>query len=514
MSLSVQNHDQPKSQSPVVRYLAGDIGGTNSRLHLMEVHSASSPRLTEIHNTNNTNNNSRTSESISSDDEILIAEEVYPSQQYASLTFIIHKFLNKYSSTGPYPIACCLAVAGPVRANKSQITNLNWVLDGDQMVQELGIKRVVIINDFVGIGYGLLALNRSDVIPINDVPVTADAPKACLGAGTGLGETYLTYNGREYDVWASEGGHADFAPRDEIEWKLLQYFKLSERVTRVSVERIVSGLGIPKIYEFFCHQHPEEISADVTNRLRAGEDPGAVIAEFAREKKDNLCRLTIDLFVKCYGAEAGNLALKLLPFGGLYIAGGIAPKLQWAIDRDYQFYSEFINKGRMKSLLERVPVFLVIHKQVGLLGAKVVCRRLLRSEGFELKGELTTFPDSQPHNLNLSLELLNPDNNNLEHELHTNKSKNVERVVVRRRKPTDSSPTSGPAFSPAGPAAALSDYSSNSNSSTNSLLLKSAIFGGMIASLATLALATFIQFKFTNNNNNSSTQSAFRSNSK
>ena len=238
-------------------------------------------------------------------------------------------------------------------------------------------------------GYGLLALERSDVVPINDVPLTAEAPKACIGAGTGLGEAYLTWNGDEYDVWSSEGGHADFAPRDEIEFKLLQYFKQVGSVPRVSVERVVSGMGLPRVYDFYTTLHAEEVSMEVQQRLRT-EDPGSVIAEYAQSGKCDICRQTIDTFVSCYGAEAGNLALKTLPFGGLYIAGGIAPKLLWAIEKDNQFWHNFVNKGRMRGLLEKVPTFIVTHKQVGLLGAKVVCRRLLRQEGFSLKGELVS----------------------------------------------------------------------------------------------------------------------------
>jgi glucokinase len=348
---------------PSSTYIAGDIGGTNSRLQLFRVTPAGllSPAC---------------SEKATSEHESLLAEETYPSQKFASLTFIISMFLKdtaeKLGIGDLQPIACCLAVAGPVRANKATITNVNWVLDGAEMSRSLNIPDVLIINDFVGIGYGLLALTRDDIIPINDVPLAADAPKACIGAGTGLGEVYLTSGSlisssnqaassssssgeaeSEYNVWASEGGHSDFAPRDALEFGLLEYFKTQERVTRVSVERIVSGLGIPKIYAYFTSLFPAEVNDEVTERLRR-EDPGKVIAEFAENGKCNLCKQAIELFVKCYGAETGNLALKLLPFGGLFIAGGIAPKLKGFMLKNNLFYQHFVQKGRMQTLLEKV----------------------------------------------------------------------------------------------------------------------------------------------------------------
>jgi glucokinase len=332
---------------------------------------------------------------------------------------VIEKFLRDTASTlglaesDIQPVACCLAVAGPVRANIATITNVNWVLDGAEMSRQLHIPDVLIINDFVGIGYGLLALTRADIVPINDVPMADDAPKACIGAGTGLGEVYLTaghmihssdqvpsdHSSSEYNVWASEGGHADFAPRDQLEFGLLEYFKKNERVTRVSVERIVSGLGIPKIYEYFTTLYPEEVKPEVTALLRT-KDPGAVIGEYASNGQCDLCRKTIELFVKCYGAETGNFALKFLPFGGLFIGGGIAPKLQSFLLKNNLFYEHFVKKGRMQTVLEKIPVFLIRHEAVGLLGAKVVCRRLLRKQGFlPGRGELPTFTEATPRAL-------------------------------------------------------------------------------------------------------------------
>ena len=353
-------------------------------------------------------------------------------------------------------------------------------------------------------GYGLLALERADVVPINDVPITAEAPKACIGAGTGLGEVYLTWNGGEYDVWSSEGGHADFAPRAEIEFKLLQFFKQQERVPRVSVERMVSGMGIPRIYEYYCQEHPEEITGDVNRRIRT-EDAGSVIAEYAQSGQCDLCRQTIDTFVSCYGAEAGNLALKTLPFGGLYIAGGIAPKLLWAIQKDHNFWHNLVSKGRMRGLLEKVPTFVVVHKQVGLLGAKVVCRRLLREEGFALKGELSHFSDTPPR----GVDVLNTGGHDVEAIVDAS-GRETGAVVVRKARKQDEVEMGGhvefggregqlgatprsikrAASGRAGGRAPAGGHAESASSDL--LLMRAAVVGGLIASVATLLLNTVI----------------------
>ena len=346
----------------------------------------------------------------------------------------------------------------------------------------------------MGIGYGLLALERGDVVPINDVPITAEAPKACIGAGTGLGEAYLTWNGAEYDVWSSEGGHADFAPRDELEFKLLEYFRKTGSVPRVSVERVVSGMGIPRVYDFYCTQHTEEVSLEVQQRIRT-EDPGSVIAEYAQSGKCDICRQTIDTFVACYGAEAGNLALKTLPFGGLYIAGGIAPKLLWAIEKDHNFWHHFVSKGRMRGLLEKVPTFVVTHKQVGLLGAKVVCRRLLREGGFALKGELSHFSESSPR----GVDVLRAAGRDIEAVVDSS-GKETGAVVMRRSR---GEPRGGDGDG--GHESAATEVKTTTvrrsarrpvqvESVTGDLvLIRAAVVGGLIASVATLLLHTVLQ---------------------
>lgn len=349
------------SLSVAMLFISGDIGGTNCRLQLIRCKPS-----------NNLENPL---------DETVISEEVFQSQKYSSIITIIRNFLEANKTQGSDVLACCLAVAGPVRGNKCQLTNVNWLVDGEEIQRTLHIGRVSVINDFVAVGYGLLALDRKDVHVINDIAPQPGAPKACLGAGTGLGECFLTHNGHEYDVWPSEGGHTDFAPRDEIEFKVMEHIRMTDRVPRVSVERVVSGLGLPRIYETFAAEFPHEVIPEVSLQLATNEDKGRVIAEFAKSGKCQLCVRALDLFVRAYGAEAGNLALKTLPLGGLYIAGGIAPKVMFAIEKNYQFWNSLINKGRMQTLLERVPVYIVLNPSVGLLGSRVVCRRMIREQG-------------------------------------------------------------------------------------------------------------------------------------
>ena len=302
-------------------------------------------------------------------------------------------------------------------------------------------------------------------------------------------------------MWSSEGGHADFAPRDEIEFKLHQFFKQQERVPRVSVERLVSGMGIPRIYEFYASQHPEEIHSEVSQRIRT-EDPGGVIAEYAQSGNCDLCRQTIDTFVSCYGAEAGNLALKTLPFGGLYIAGGIAPKLLWAIQKDHNFWHNFVSKGRMRGLLEKVPTFVVVHKQVGLLGAKVVCRRLLREEGFSLKGELSHFSDTPPR----GVDVLSTGGRDVEAVVDSS-GRETGAVVVRKARKPDEVDMSGhvefggkegqlgatPRGMKRAPSVRGGRFTGHVESASSDLvLIRAAVVGGLIASVATLLLNTVI----------------------
>lgn len=232
---------------------------------------------------------------------------------------------------------------------------------------------------------------------------------------------------------------------------------------------------------------------EVQNRIRT-EDAGGVIAEYAQNGKCDICRQTIDTFVSCYGAEAGNLALKTLPFGGLYIAGGIAPKLLWAIEKDHNFWHNLVNKGRMRGLLEKVPTFIVTHPQVGLLGAKVVCRRLLREEGFQLKGELSSFSESAPR----GVDVLAGAGRDVEAVVDET-GKETGRVVVRRV----SSRQLGEVDNGTGQGDGSRQEKSTRRrvvrraaqvESTSELaMMRAAVMGGLIASVGVLLLNTVIQ---------------------
>lgn len=338
---------------PMRVYIAGDLGGTNCRLVMVQI----DPEGTES----------------------ILAEKVYKSQEYPHLSVIMQTFIVEAQSKVP-PSVACIAVAGPVTENRiAHITNLNWQLDAPQMAQALHLDDVFLLNDFAAIGYGLLGLKSEDFIKLNDAVAVPHAPIACLGAGTGLGEVFLTHNGEEYEVWPSEGGHTDFPARSMLEFELMEFVRGRSNVDRVSVERIVSGSGLPNIYKFFKQKHPEIISQSVEDELRKGADPGEVITRHALDSSDVLCHQAFETWLAAYGAEAGNLALKTLSFGGVFIAGGIAPKILKAFMNDNTFYFNMCHKGRMKEVIHKMPVYIVKRTDVGMIGARVVSHRRFRA---------------------------------------------------------------------------------------------------------------------------------------
>jgi glucokinase len=285
----------------------------------------------------------------------------------------------------PKPEKACFAIAGPVINDTSVLTNLNWFLEARRLEKELAIARIRLINDFAAVGYGILGLETTDLHTLQEVTPQPDAPIAVLGAGTGLGEGFLIQQPGGYQVFASEGGHTDFAPRTGLEFQLLQYLLEKYDIQRISVERVVSGQGIVAIYQFLRDRQIAPESAEIGQVIRTWEqetgrseksvDPAATIAQAALEKRDRLSEQTLQIFVDAYGAEAGNLALKLLPYGGLYVAGGIAAKILPLI-KEGQFLRAFGQKGRVSSLLERVPVHVILNPQVGLIGAAIGASRL------------------------------------------------------------------------------------------------------------------------------------------
>ncbi len=342
--------------------LAGDIGGTKTILRLVEESEGGSRQT--------------------------IYEALYPSRDFPDLVPIVERFLSAAGQklgNVPKPQKACFAIAGPVVNDTSLLTNLDWFLEARRLEKELEIAKISLINDFAAVGYGILGLEAQDLQTLQDVTPQIDAPIAVIGAGTGLGQGFLIQQAGGYQVFASEGGHADFAPRTGLEFQLLQYLREKYDIQRISVERVVSGQGIVALYQFLRDREiaPEapEIEQVIrtweqeTGRTEKSVDPAATIAKAALEKSDRLSEQTLQMFVEAYGAEAGNLALKLLPYGGLYVAGGIAAKIL-PLMKEGQFLRAFGQKGRVSPLLERVPVHVVLNPQVGLIGAAICASRL------------------------------------------------------------------------------------------------------------------------------------------
>lgn len=341
--------------------LAGDIGGTKTILRLVKL-----PDQGQIYS---------------------LDEATYKSGEFPDLVPMVGQFLAaaaEHLGYVPAPEKACFAIAGPVVNNTAKLTNLTWLLDAQRLEQELGISKVSLINDFAAVGYGVLGLGESDLHALQAETPQKDAPIAVIGAGTGLGQGFLIPVGDTYQVFSSEGGHTDFAPRTEIEFQLLKYLIDKHNIQHVSVERVVSGQGIVSIYQFLRDRLSIPESPNIATDIRTWEqqaggektiDPAAIISKAALEASDQLCSQTMQIFIEAYGAEAGNLALKLLPYGGVYLAGGIAAKILPLIERG-NFLTAFTQKGRMSRLLEKMPVHVVLNPQVGLIGAAVSASRL------------------------------------------------------------------------------------------------------------------------------------------
>lgn len=345
--------------------LAGDIGGTKTILRLAET---------------STNSDSKAPRPL--------YEKQYASHDFPDLVPMVRQFFQEASEPlgyEPAPEKACFAIAGPVVNNTSKLTNLGWVLEADRLLETLGFSHVTLVNDFAAVGYGILGLESADLYTLQEGDLQPSAPIAVIGAGTGLGQGFLIQLSDGYHVFSSEGGHADFAPRSEIEFQLSRYLLDRHNIERVSAERVVSGQGIVSIYRFLRDRQVAPECEEVGQILRTWEqqtgrnektvDPAAAIARAALEKRDALSEQTMQIFVDAYGAEAGNLALKLLPYGGLYIAGGIAGK-NLPLMKEGSFLHAFTQKGRMRSLLERIPVHIVLNPQVGLIGAALLAARL------------------------------------------------------------------------------------------------------------------------------------------
>ncbi len=257
-------------------------------------------------------------------------------------------------------------VAGPVVAGRATITNLPWVMDEEQLQAALHLSSVCLLNDLSAIAHAVPFLELADLHTLNEGQPAPEGNIAVVAPGTGLGEAFLTWDGSRYRPHASEGGHADFAPTSPLETELLRY--LQDRFEHVSYERVCSGRGLPNIYAFLKDNGYADEPTWLAEELAAADDPTPVIVNTALARECELCVATLDTFVSILGAEAGNLALKVLASGGVYLSGGIPPRILPALEQE-RFMEAFRSKGRMSDLLARFPVHVILNPRVALLGA-------------------------------------------------------------------------------------------------------------------------------------------------
>ncbi len=276
--------------------------------------------------------------------------------------------LTPPSPLGPLT-AACFGVPGPVLNNTCKTTNIPWTIEGDNLAKFLNIPHVRLLNDLEATAYGLQLLQRDELEDLNpNAPSpTPDGTRVLLAAGTGLGQALLLWTGKDYHIFPSEGGHSDFAPNNDLEIDLLRYLRTS--YLHVSYERVLSGPGLYSIYQFFRDTRKNEPTW-FAEKLPTG-DPATLITEAGLTGKPDICKEALQLFVSIYGAEAGNMALKTLAMGGVYLGGGIAPKIISALRED-TFMKAFLAKGRYKRLLAKIPVRVILNPHTALLGAASV----------------------------------------------------------------------------------------------------------------------------------------------
>ena len=268
--------------------------------------------------------------------------------------------------------AACFGIAGPVIDNRCQTTNLPWVVDGATLAKQFDIPRVKLLNDLEAMAYGVLLLRPDEVEVLNaGTPPAQNQALALIAAGTGLGESILFWNGSRYQPMPSEGGHADFAPNNDNEIELLRHLRSS--YLHVSYERVLSGPGLHAIYDYVRDSKKNEPTW-LAEQIKAG-DPAAAIAEAGLKGQADIAKQALDLFASIYGAEAGNLALKGMTLNGVYVGGGIAPKLLAKL-KDGTFMKSFTNKGRYKRVMSSIPVKVVMNQKTPLLGAASVAGAL------------------------------------------------------------------------------------------------------------------------------------------
>ena len=291
-------------------------------------------------------------------------EKIYSSGEHKGLAEIVADFTK---TEGIPAHAACFGVAGPVRGGQSKISNLPWIIDSRELAAQLKLRTVGLINDLEAFAYGIDALESKDFITLSEGSGQAEGNAAIVSAASGLGEAGLYWDGYRYHPFACEGGHTDFAPKNDLEIELLQYLMKKYDNQHVSYERILSGPGVNNIYEFLRDTSKEQEPAWLRDELAAAPDAPALISELALTKKAAICDRTLSIFVSVFGSEAGNCALKFMCTGGVFVAG-IAGKIISKME-DGTFMESFLNKGRMKTLLQETPVKIVLNDDSGLIGA-------------------------------------------------------------------------------------------------------------------------------------------------
>lgn len=294
-----------------------------------------------------------------------LLEATFPSGQYSSLEELVSEFLAQISEEVESAV---FGVAGPVVGGQATITNLPWAIDEAQLRQTLNLKSACLLNDLKAIAHGVPLLQPADLHTLNKGVPTIGGTLAVIAPGTGLGEAFLTWDGSRYRPHASEGGHADFGPANPLEIELLRY--LQKKLRHVSYERICSGLGMPNIYAYLKDSGYAEEPTWLAEQLVRAKDPTPVIVNAALDTQQpcELCIATLNVFVSVLGAEAGNLALKVLATGGVYLGGGIPPRILPALKQGV-FLQAFRNKGRFSDLLAHVPIHVILNPKIALIGA-------------------------------------------------------------------------------------------------------------------------------------------------
>jgi len=322
------------------RVLAGDIGGTKTRLAIIEVAG------TRIHTER---------------------EVSYPSRDHATFEALLADFLKSEQ----VPVHAAFGIAGPVQDRAVRTTNLPWYIEADQLQQRFGFEDCTLLNDLESVAYGLPALGVADLVTLQQGKPDARGNAAVIAAGTALGEAGLYWDGQRHHPYATEGGHTSFSPQNELEMDLLRF--LQSRYGHVSWERIVSGMGVPDLHNFLRAYRKSEVPPGLAEEMKSG-DAAAAISRAALSESDDICIETMDVFVRLYGAEAGNLALKTMSSGGIYVGGGIAPKILPLLQRG-DFIEAFLSKGRLRYVLESMPVRVILNDRVALFGPALCAGR-------------------------------------------------------------------------------------------------------------------------------------------